>query len=91
VLRGPELVLLGAEADFEVTVYDPDGGELRVYLAWGDGDTSDYGEFVQSGQTVLFRHRYRSTGTFDVRGRCHDIVPLFSDWSAPVRVTVAEP
>ncbi len=91
VLSGPEMVLLGAEVGFDVTVYDPDGGELRVYLAWGDGDTSDYGEFVRSGQTVTFRHRYQSADTFYVRGRCHDLVPLFSDWSSPKRVIVAEP
>jgi hypothetical protein len=90
-VTGPELVFAGDTAEFDVTVYDPDGGELRVFLAWGDGDTSDYGEFVFSGQTVAFRHRYAAADTCLLRARCHDTRPLFSEWSSPRRVVVVNP
>lgn len=82
-LRVGELAVVKAEG------YDPDGDRIRIFVAWGDGDTSDHGEFVLSGQTVVFEHRYRYADTFVVRARCHDLAPLFSDWSSPrvVRVT----
>ena len=87
----PELVLLGEEAGVDVTCYDPDGGQLRVYVAWGDGDTSDYGGFVYSGQSVQLDHTYRQADTFQVRAQCHDLAPLFSEWSSPRPVVVANP
>lgn len=72
-----------------MTVFDSDGDWLRVYVAWGDGDTTDYGAFVSSNATVLFQHSYVAPGTFAVRARCHDLQPLFSDWSAPLLVVAA--
>jgi len=90
-VSGPSEALVGELAEFSVEAYDPDGNDLRVFIAWGDGDTSDYGEFVSSGQVVYFEHRYLAADTFEVRARCHDPAPLFSDWSAPRRVVVTNP
>jgi phosphomannomutase len=85
----PADVVRGQAGDFAVTVHDPDGDRVRVFVAWGDGDTSDYGSFVYSMQTVHFEHTYASAGTFVVRGRCHDTEPLFSDWSSAETVAVS--
>jgi hypothetical protein len=89
VIDWPAETRVGDRALFKVECYDPDGDRLRVFVAWGDGDTSDYGEFVQSGQTLVFEHTFATADTFPVRARCHDLEPLFSEWSAPrtVRVT----
>ena len=75
---------------YDVTVYDPDGDRLRVYVAWGDGDTNDYGEFVATGRTASFEHAFRAPGEYDIRARCHDGEPLFSNWSSPKTVLVLE-
>jgi len=91
LISGPPEVFAGVPATFDVTVCDPDGQRLRVYLAWGDGDTNDYGEFVYSGETVHFEHTYLTQDTFYITGRCHDPEPLFSDWSAAKQVVVLPP
>jgi hypothetical protein len=91
VVSGPNEVLVGELAEFSVEVHDPDGNDLRVFVAWGDGDTSDYGEFVSSGRVVYFEHRYTMPDTFEVRARCHDSGPLFSEWSGPRRVVATNP
>ena len=91
LVSGPSEVYVGELAEFSVEVHDPDGNGLRVFIAWGDGDTSDYGEFVGSGRVVYFEHRYTSADTFEVRARCHDAEPLFSDWSGPRRVVAVNP
>jgi hypothetical protein len=88
LLSGPGEVAVGQTAEFSVTVYDPDGGAMRVYVAWGDGDTTDYGDFVYSHQAVTFEHTFDRADTFEVRARCHDLEPLFSDWSMPLTVVV---
>ncbi|MFO7651700.1 MAG: hypothetical protein R6X13_10235 [bacterium] len=89
IVEWPTEARVGERATVKVEGYDPDGDRLRVFVAWGDGDTVDHGEFVLSGQTVIFDHAYNSADTFTVRARCHDLGPLFSDWSAPraIRVT----
>lgn len=91
VVAGPSEALVGERLDFSVMVFDPDGDRLRVFVAWGDGDTSDYGEFVFSGAEVLFEHVFREPGVFYVAARCHDLEPKFSDWSSPRAVSVARP
>lgn len=90
-VSGPVEVYVGELAEFPVAVNDPDGNMLRVFVAWGDGDTTDHGEFVASGQIVYFEHRYVTADTFEVRARCHDAEPLFSDWSGPRRVVAVSP
>ncbi len=90
-VSGPAEVYVGELAEFPVAVNDPDGNMLRVFVAWGDGDTTDYGEFVASGQIVYFEHRYTTADTFEMRARCHDTEPMFSDWSAPRPVIAVNP
>lgn len=90
-VSGPTDALVGERLEFGVTVLDPDDDRLRVFIAWGDGDTSDYGEFVLSGSEVSFEHAYRQSGVFQVAARCHDLEPKFSDWSSPRQVNVARP
>ncbi len=89
IVDWPAEALVGQQVVVKVEGYDPDGDRVRVFVAWGDGDTADYGEFALSGQTLLFDHVYRRADSFAVRARCHDMAPLFSDWSAArfVRVT----
>lgn len=91
VIEGPDSVLVGEPAEFHVTVYDADGNQMRVYVAWGDGDTSDYGAFAQSHQTLLFEHTFGRADVFFVSARCHDMAPLFSEWSTPRRVVAVDP
>ncbi|MEO0085024.1 MAG: hypothetical protein ABIK37_00140 [candidate division WOR-3 bacterium] len=91
VVTGPSEALVGERLEFSVLAFDPDGDRLRVFVAWGDGDTSDYGEFVLSGAEVVFEHCYRVSGVFGVSARCHDLEPKFSDWSSPRAVTVTRP
>jgi len=90
-VSGPSAALVGERLEFSVVVFDPDGDRVRVFVAWGDGDTSDYGEFVFSGAEVIFEHSYREPGTFSISARCHDLEPKFSDWSRPRAVSVTRP
>ena len=85
-VEGPGEVVASRPAQFSVTVFDPDGDRVRLYIAWGDGDTTDYGQFLQSTQTVQVEHVFARADTYEVSGRCHDLEPLFSAWSVPLVV-----
>ncbi len=90
VVSGPDTVVVGTAAAFDAAVLDPDGDRLRVYVAWGDGDTTDCGDFIPSGGVAAFEHSFTRPGSFEVTARCHDLEPLFSDWSAPHTVVALE-
>lgn len=95
VLSGPDSTRVGLATGFQVTAADPDGDRLVVYVAWGDGDTADYGDFVPSGATVSFTHTWGRPGTFLVSAGCYDVRnpnrPLVSAWSSPRPVVVRVP
>ncbi len=91
-VSGPSETWVGIPTSFDVTVYDPDGHSVAVFLAWGDGDTTQYPDFVASGAAVMFEHTWRRADTFAVTARCYDIYdpkePLFSGWSNSLQVVV---
>jgi hypothetical protein len=87
-VAGPDTLAVGVSGEFAAEAHDPDGDRLRVYVAWGDGDTSDFGEFVETGRVIVFVHAYGQVGEYPVRARCHDLAPRFSDWSAARPVVV---
>lgn len=95
VVDGPDSTWVGFAAQFHITVGDPDGHAMVVYVSWGDGDTADYGEFVPSGATVTFEHAWSRPDTFLVAAGCYDTYspsrPLVSDWSASKPVVVRRP
>ncbi|OYD15033.1 hypothetical protein CH330_06850 [candidate division WOR-3 bacterium JGI_Cruoil_03_51_56] len=91
IVSGPDTSYVGMRVFFDITVFDPDGDRLVVFVAWGDGDTSDYGSFVPSGAMVTFEHAFLRSGTFGISARCYDSEPLYSDWSHPYEVVVLNP
>ncbi|MBN2538025.1 hypothetical protein JXB37_07110, partial [candidate division WOR-3 bacterium] len=83
-VSGPDSTFVGTLVQFQVTCYDPDGHAMLVLVAWGDGDTSDYGDFVPSEQTVVFEHSWAAAGSYDVKAWCRDDYlpdPKESGWS----------
>jgi hypothetical protein len=68
---------------------DPDGGEIRYRFDWGDGDTSDWTDSVQSGQPGGASHSWHVSGTFAVRAQAKDAREALSAWSDGHQIDVA--
>ncbi|MEO0215816.1 MAG: hypothetical protein ABIL14_02230 [candidate division WOR-3 bacterium] len=62
---------------------DPDGDSVTIKFDWGDGDTSEWSQFVESGDTISMSHFYDSLGNYEIRAKAKDIHNSESDWSAP--------
>lgn len=89
-LTGPTSGYVTVVQTFSATTTDPDGQNISIRFAWGDGDTSNWSGYVSSGGTVQDTHTYTTTGTFSVRAQARDIQNATSGWSSPHSINITE-
>jgi hypothetical protein len=70
---------------------DPDGESIRFRFDWGDGDTSDWTDWVPSGQAGSASHSWHASGNFTVRAQAKDAGESVSVWSDGHHFNVASP
>jgi YVTN family beta-propeller protein len=86
--EGPASGRADSSYTFTTTATDPDGDSVCVRFDWGDGDTSDWSEFVQNGDTVAARHMLPA-GLCAVRAQARDASDALSDWSPPCSAAIS--
>ncbi len=76
---------------FQCTVIDPEGDQVSVRIAWGDGDTTAWTDFQPSGTTFSFNHTFSSSGNFMISAQARDDRGGISSWIAPKIVVIRFP
>jgi hypothetical protein len=66
----------------------PDGSPVAIRFAWGDGDTSEWSEFVPSGGPVAAKHAWSTPDTYAVTAQAKDTGELTSLWSPPHTIII---
>ena len=66
---------------FSATAIDPDGDDVSYKFNWGDGNTSDWSNFMESGTQYTESHRYLRFGVFEVTALVKDSNGNISDTS----------
>uniref|UniRef100_A0A7C2P0U6 PKD domain-containing protein n=1 Tax=candidate division WOR-3 bacterium TaxID=2052148 RepID=A0A7C2P0U6_UNCW3 len=61
---------------------DPDGDYVSIRFDFGDGNISDYSEWVRSGSLVLFEKAYVAPGEYYVSVQARDFEGNHSLWSS---------
>ncbi len=79
---------LGENILFTASAIDPDNDSIAFRFDWSYGDTSDWSDFVASGDTISMYHSFSSTGTFYIRAQAKDNHDGLSDWSEPDSVVI---
>jgi len=87
---GPTLIEMGVEYMYTSSTVDVDGDEIRFRFDWGDGNYSDWSEFIASNTSVSMSHYWASISTFEVRVMAQDENGLNSSWSLSLDVTVSQ-
>jgi outer membrane protein assembly factor BamB len=79
--------------ELELAIFPPKNATppLRYRIDWGDGDTLDWTEPVNSLTEIYRYHRYRSPGRYSIRVMAQDKIGTVSGWSreCPVEVVPA--
>jgi len=74
--------------DFSATTTDSDNDSVCFRFQWGDGATSDWSDWVASGETATTAHQWASPNTYQVKTQAKDRPGSTSEWSATLAVTI---
>jgi len=88
VPSGPDSGYVSHSYTFSSSATDPDGDQVSIRFDWGDGDTSNWSNFVNSGQTISMSHSYLSTGTYYIKAQAKDDKGNLSDWSSTHSINI---
>jgi YVTN family beta-propeller protein len=81
----------GTSYAYSTQTTDPQGDRIAYRFSWGDGQTSDWSDFMPSGTSVTLGHSWPAPGEYAVTAQAKDVCGFESDWSNPHRVTIREP
>lgn len=86
---GPSSGVINIDYHFSTSATDPDGDAVQFRYDWGDGDTSDWGDPVESGQADSVSHRWTEAGFYQVRVQARDKLGGLSPWSEAAGIVIA--
>jgi len=87
---GPTFVEMGVEYTYSSSTFDVDGDQIRFRFDWGDGNVSDWSDFVVSNTSVSMSYYWSSISVYAVRVIAQDINGLNSSLSPALNVTVSQ-
>ena len=87
---GPTFVEIGVQYEFSSSTFDVDGDKIKLRFDWGDGNVSEWSEFVDSNTTVSMNHSWSQISTYAVRAIAKDTNGLNSNWSPVLNVSVSQ-
>jgi hypothetical protein len=94
IINGPTSGIIKRTYTYDVTVSDPDEGNLLILIEinFSDGTTAcggcDGRGPWHSGDVVEFEHSWTKEGTYGITGRVQDEHGEWSEWSDPLPVTM---
>jgi hypothetical protein len=88
---GPSVGVTDSSYSFVAGANHPDGIDVAIRFAWGDGDTSDWSDFFPSGEPLSAKHAWSLPGTYAVAAQAKDTGDAMSQWSLPHSVAVGRP
>jgi hypothetical protein len=66
---------------FTSSAEDPDEDSIAIRFIWGDEDTSNWSDFVSSGDSVSMFYSWSDTGTYSIKAQAQDLNEAVSSWS----------
>ncbi len=84
---GPSVGAPNTSYEFTATTTDPDGDSVALRFDW-DGDTTDFGSWIASGETVRMSRSWPAADTCHIRAQAQDAKGALSGWSAAHTVVI---
>jgi PKD repeat protein len=87
---GPTFVEMGVEYTFISSTYDSNGEQIRYRFDWGDGNYSNWSDFISSNTSVSMSHQWSAISNYSIRVMAQDENGSNSSWSPALSVTVSQ-
>jgi PKD repeat protein len=71
-INGPNTGKPGVEYDYVFNVIDPDGDDCRIWVGWGDGNSTGWKGPYPSGETIKLKHSWNETGIYMIKAKIMD-------------------
>jgi hypothetical protein len=75
---------------FGTRAIDPNGDSIAIRFDWGDGDTSKWSDLVESDEALAMLHSWSVPANYNVKVQAKDKNELYSKWSLPLIIEIAE-
>lgn len=89
-ITGPSSCKAGEPCDFSAQSNDPNEDSVRYFFDWGDGSSSDWTEYLNSGSKVYKSHTYSDKGSYKVKVKVEDIDKMQSESIYTITITTKE-
>jgi hypothetical protein len=88
ITEGTSAIVDCGRLTFKATTTDPDNDKISYQFSWGDGDLSEWSNYIPSGDTITISHYhcYSNYGFVWIRVRAQDEKGNLSEWSEPHKV-----
>jgi YVTN family beta-propeller protein len=80
-VNGPSNGYEGRSYNFSTATNDTDGDSISYQFDWGDGDTTDWSEFIPRDSSITMTKAWSTQGTFLIKARAKDQKNALTDWS----------
>jgi len=87
---GPTFIEMGVKYAYSISTFDVDGDQIRYRFNWGDGNISEWSDFVVSNTSVSMSHYWGFISVYEIKVIAQDINGLNSSWSHALNVTVSQ-
>ncbi|KYK23259.1 hypothetical protein AYK21_02865 [Thermoplasmatales archaeon SG8-52-2] len=71
-INGPNTGKPGVEYEYVFNIIDPDGDDCRIWVGWGDGNSTGWKGPYPSGETVKLKHSWNETGKYMIKAKIMD-------------------
>ncbi len=85
---GPTIRLVNQIGTYSTRSIDFESDSVQFQYNWGDGTTSQWSEYVSSGESISMSYHWQSSGTYTVKCRARDVHGGTSGWSKELQVFV---
>ena len=87
---GPTIGQINVSYNFTTIATDPDENDIAYQFYWSDGDTSDWSDYVASGESITMSKSWSSANTYSIKARAKDNNGKISEWSQPHSIVITE-
>jgi len=87
---GPTFIEMDVEYTFSSSTFDIDGDQIRYRFDWGDGNYSNWSDFMFSNTSVTMSHFWSAISNYSVRIIAQDENNINSSWSPVLYVTASQ-
>ncbi|MEO0091546.1 MAG: PKD domain-containing protein [candidate division WOR-3 bacterium] len=87
---GPSVGYQYGEYNFSTKTTDPNGDDIAYQFYWGDGDSSEWSDFMRSGDSIIMSKSWSTANSYTIKARAMDTKGKISSWSNGHLITIRQ-